>query len=87
MDMHQLMGSSPVVDRSAVGNSVSPLNLDILGRHGATASDVDIEIPSTPKVCLAFRSNSPNTDTSTIRDPVLAEIYHHTTTMAQTMTV
>lgn len=56
MDMHRLMGSSPVVDRSAVGNSVSLLDLNVLGRGGAVAvSDVDVDtIPSSPKVRLAF---------------------------------
>lgn len=52
--MHRLMGTSPVVDRSAVGNSVSALDLDVLSRRGAAASDVEEDAPVTPKACLAF---------------------------------
>jgi hypothetical protein len=34
MRMHRLMGTSPVINRDAVGNSLTPLDLDILARNG-----------------------------------------------------
>lgn len=60
------MGTSPVVDRSALGNSVSALNLEVLSWCRAAASDVEENAPDTPKVCLAF-ATGPDTDTTTLR--------------------
>ena len=34
MHMHHLMGTSPVINRDAMGNSLTPLDLDILARNG-----------------------------------------------------
>lgn len=88
MEMHRLMGTSPVVDRSAIGNSVSPLDLDVLGRHATTASNVEIEIPSTPKVCFTSRRNSPNTDTVSIRALLVpAKTYLHMSTKVPMTTI
>lgn len=40
MRMHRLMGTSPTVDRSAVGHSLTPLNLDVLARQYETKVDI-----------------------------------------------
>jgi hypothetical protein len=45
MRMHCLMGTSPVINRDAVGNSSTPLNLDILARIGG---DEDKEVIMAP---------------------------------------
>lgn len=56
MEMHRLMGSSPVVDRSAIGNSNSPINLDVLTWKTPQSSKVVdvkpvVDEPSAPQVC------------------------------------
>jgi hypothetical protein len=41
MHMHCLMGMSPIINRDAVGNSLTPLNLNILAHNGG---DEDKEV-------------------------------------------
>jgi hypothetical protein len=41
MHMHHLMGTSPIINRDAVGNSLTPLNLNILAHN---SGDEDKEV-------------------------------------------
>jgi hypothetical protein len=53
--MHQLMGTSPIVDRAAITHSQTPVDLSTLGRHSqssapSTGDDnfLSIDWPSSP---------------------------------------
>ena len=52
MCMHCLMGTSPVINQDAVGNSLTPLNLDILAHNGNGDEGNEVIMTAVPCISL-----------------------------------